>query len=70
MRRRLKDRFTITGYLSLDDVPAAMAIADVLLLVSQHEEFGGVMIEGMAVGTPTVAFAVGGVPHVQRDGRG
>lgn len=67
-RENLGDRVTITGYLSLDEVPAAMALSDVLVLVSNHEEFGGVMIEGMAVGSPSVAFSVGGVPAVQRDG--
>lgn len=64
----LDSRVTITGYLSQDEVPAAIALSDVLVLVSNHEEFGGVMIEGMAVGTPSVAFSVGGIPSVQRDG--
>ena len=66
-KRALTPHVTITGYLGIDEVPAAMGVADLLVLVSKHEEFGGVMIEGMAVGTPTVAYSVGGVPYVQRD---
>jgi glycosyltransferase involved in cell wall biosynthesis len=66
--RGLADRFTVTGYLPIDDIPLALANSQVLVLPSVHEEFGGVLIEAMAMGVPSVAFAVGGVPHVQRDG--
>jgi glycosyltransferase involved in cell wall biosynthesis len=66
--RGLQDRFTVTGYLPLDDIPPAFALSRALVLPSVHEEFGGVLLEAMAMGVPAVAFAVGGVPHVQRDG--
>lgn len=67
-RKGLSHRVTITGYLAQTEVPVAMAVSEVLVLVSHHEEFGGVMLEGMAVGTPSVAFAVGGIPAVQKAG--
>jgi len=68
LQKRLQGRVVVTGYLAQEEVAAAMGMAEVLLLVSNHEEFGGVMIEAMAVGTPSLAFSVGGIPAVQRDG--
>lgn len=66
--RGLGDRFTVTGYVPLSEVPCAFALSRALVLTSKHEEFGGVLLEAMAMGVPAVAYAVGGVPHVQRDG--
>ena len=66
--RGLADRFTVTGYVPMDDVPCALALSRALVLPSVHEEFGSVQLEAMAMGVPTVAFEVGGVPHVQVDG--
>lgn len=67
-RRGMAHRFTITGYLPHREVAVALSACDVMLLTSRHEEFGSVMLEAMAVGTPVVAFRVGGVPHVLADG--
>jgi 2-deoxystreptamine N-acetyl-D-glucosaminyltransferase/2-deoxystreptamine glucosyltransferase len=64
----LAERFTVTGYLPLEQVPSALAVTDVLVLPSNHEEFGGVLIEAMSMEVPSVAFAVGGVPQVMEDG--
>jgi glycosyltransferase involved in cell wall biosynthesis len=41
-----------------------MANADVLLLTSRFEGQGAVIGESASVGTPTVAYAVGGIPEV------
>ena len=64
----LGDRIAIDGELPADQIPAALAASDVVVLPSQHEELGSALIEAMAVGVPGVAYAVGGVPEVIRDG--
>lgn len=68
-RKSLQDRFTVTGFLPQELIPAILAHIDVLVLTSLHEEFGSVLIEGMAMQVPVVAFANGGIPYVVEDGR-
>lgn len=68
-RRGLSDYCTITGYLPQETIPATLAVSSVLILPSTHEEFGGVLIEAMAMLVPPVAFAVGGVPDTVQDGK-
>lgn len=68
-RAGLSHRFTITGYIANELVPAAMSTMDALVLPSLHEEFGGVMLEAMAMRVPVVAYGVGGVPVVLDRGR-
>jgi glycosyltransferase involved in cell wall biosynthesis len=46
-----------------------LAAADASLLSSGWESFGLVVAESLAVGTPVIATAVGGVPEVLEDGR-
>ncbi|GGY24598.1 glycosyltransferase [Paludibacterium paludis] len=60
----LQDRFTVTGFIPNDKVPAALAACRVVVMPSEHEEFGGVAIEAMAVGTPVVGYAVGGIKEI------
>ncbi|MER7076741.1 Glycosyltransferase involved in cell wall bisynthesis [Saccharopolyspora kobensis] len=67
-QRGLTDRFTITGYVPNEEVPAAMRVMDLMLMAPLHEEFGSVMLEAMAVGLPIVAVGVGGVANVLDDG--
>jgi glycosyltransferase involved in cell wall biosynthesis len=58
-----------TGYVE-DDATRAMvySAADVMAVPSLEEAFGQVLIEAAACGTPSVAFAVGGIPEALADG--
>src|SRR5581483_11328942 len=42
--------------------------ADAVLLSSRWENFPHTLVEGLAVGTPAIATAVGGVPEIVADG--
>lgn len=54
------------------DIPEIMSAADVAVLISASdvtpESFGLVVLEALAMGTPVVATARGGIPEVLRDG--
>jgi glycosyltransferase involved in cell wall biosynthesis len=52
-----------------DEVRAVIRGARALVLPSEWEAFGLVLLMAMAVGTPVVATAVGGVPEVLDSGR-
>ena len=63
----LEERVVFMG--ERDDVPDLLSQADVAVLSSSSPEpFGRVIIESMAVGTPVVATAAGGVLDIIRDG--
>lgn len=51
------------GHISDPLYRSAMAAADVLVLPSEYEAFGIVLLEAAAAGTPTVAAEVGGTPE-------
>ncbi len=50
-----------------DDVPSLLRASDVLVVGSNHEGLGLVILEAQASGTPVVAHAVGGVPELIKD---
>ena len=59
---RLESRVHFTGW--RDDVADVLALADLLVLPSESEGFGRVLVEAMAMGRAIVATAVGGVPDI------
>jgi glycosyltransferase involved in cell wall biosynthesis len=72
LRRRIKeagfeDRIGLLGFRS--DVPAVMRGLDVMVLASDAEPCGRVLLEAMASGTAVVATNTGGTPELVRDGR-
>jgi glycosyltransferase involved in cell wall biosynthesis len=56
------------GGVAHDEVLRRMSLAVATAVPSRSEAFGLVNIESLAVGTPVVASAVGGIPEVIRDG--
>ena len=64
----LKDDVIFRGSVSHDEVLRSMRASTITLVPSRSEAFGLVNIESMAVGTPVIASAVGGIPEIVRDG--
>jgi glycosyltransferase involved in cell wall biosynthesis len=57
------------GFMSSDRLKALVySAADLFLFPSRAENFPLVLLESMACGTPSVAFRVGGVPELVREG--
>jgi glycosyltransferase involved in cell wall biosynthesis len=50
----IADKVVFTGGLQREDVPAALADADVFVYPSRHESFGLAVIEAMAAGLPVI----------------
>ena len=66
--RGLDGRVRFVGPLGREDVLALFRAADASLLSSSWENFPHTVVEALAVGTPVIATAVGGVPELVRDG--
>ncbi|MHB8351330.1 MAG: glycosyltransferase family 4 protein [Thermoplasmata archaeon] len=64
-RRSLEGRVRLTGFLSDEAMlAAAFREARIVLLPSQYEAFGLVLLEALAQGTCVIASRVGGIPEV------
>ncbi len=63
----LHDAVTFTGTVSDEELVAAMARADVLVMTSRHEGFGVPALEAMSLGLPVVANDAGALPEVVGD---
>ena len=59
----LTDRLRFAGPLTGDDLDAAYAAADLLVVASRGETYGMVVTEALARGIPVLATAVGGLPE-------
>jgi glycosyltransferase involved in cell wall biosynthesis len=64
----LDGRTRFLGRVDRDAVLRLFRAADASLLSSSWENFPHTVVESLAVGTPVIATAVGGVPEVVRDG--
>jgi glycosyltransferase involved in cell wall biosynthesis len=64
----LDGRVRFLGAQPREQVLRVLRAADAAVLSSRRENFPHVLVEALAVGTPVVATAVGGVPEVVRDG--
>ena len=69
MTRRSVFRDRIHWLGPVRDPRAWYRAAWVLLLASENESFGRVLVEAMGSGTPVIATAVGGIPEIVRDGQ-
>ncbi len=65
-RLGISDSVVCTGY--RDDVERVMGALDILVLASENEPFGRVLIEAMAAGKALVATSAGGVREVVEGG--
>ncbi|MBA3245181.1 MAG: glycosyltransferase family 4 protein, partial [Actinobacteria bacterium] len=64
----LGERARFLGALGRNEVLELFRAADASVLSSAWENFPHTLVEALAVGTPVVATAVGGVPEIVRDG--
>ena len=61
----LKDKIKFMGALLQENLVSHYQDADLLLMPSQHESFGMVMVEAMACGTPAIGFkGAGGTDEI------
>jgi glycosyltransferase involved in cell wall biosynthesis len=64
----VEGRVRVLGAQNRDEVLRVFKAADAAVLSSRWENFPHVLVEALAVGTPVVASAVGGVPEIVQDG--
>ncbi len=69
-RHDLQGRARWVGFVPDESLlSSACAEATALVLPSEYEAFGLVLLEALAQGTPVVASRVGGIPEIVQDGR-
>ncbi len=65
---KVADRVHFTGAASREEALGWMASCDMLAICSSYEGLPHVALEGMGLGLPVVATAVGGISEIIRDG--
>lgn len=65
-RAGIEEKVRFLGY--REDIPNVMQAIDVLLVPSENEPFGRVVIEAMLAGKPVIGTRGGGIPEIVRDG--
>ncbi|HLY25556.1 MAG TPA: glycosyltransferase, partial [Aggregatilineales bacterium] len=66
----IADRVTFRGEVRHDLLPALYQEADLLILTSQHEAYGMVIVEAAACGLPTIGSASGVLPEFAQQDAG
>jgi glycosyltransferase involved in cell wall biosynthesis len=61
----LEDKIIFTGY--REDVEELMALMDIFVLTSLREGLPRVLVQAAAIGMPSIAFNVDGVPEIIKD---
>lgn len=60
----LDDKVRFAGHVDTDDLCAFYSIADLTVVPSLYEPFGMVVLESMAMGTPTIVADTGGLSEI------
>ncbi|SFC45451.1 N-acetyl-alpha-D-glucosaminyl L-malate synthase BshA [Bacillus sp. OV322] len=63
----IEDKVLLLG--KQDNLEELYSMSDLILLLSQKESFGLVLIEAMACGVPGIGTDIGGIPEVIEDGK-
>ncbi len=50
-------------------IPELLSVADLSVCASENESFGMTILEAMSCGVPVVAYKVGGIPEIIKDGK-
>lgn len=66
-KKKIKAKFTLLGYMSIDQMKSVMSASDVLFLSSQMEGIPCVFYEAMAAGIPVIGPGVGGIAELVRN---
>jgi glycosyltransferase involved in cell wall biosynthesis len=66
-QRGVPDVF-LAGWYSHDDLPAFFSVSDAVVMASEREQFGLVLVEGMACGLPALAVRALGPELIVEDG--
>ena len=63
--KRIENMIVFTGFISYDQVPDYLQLANIAVLPSMWEEpFGLTIVEAMAVGLPLITTRSGGIPEI------
>ena len=68
-RMGVQKKCQVTGYLPNTDISLAIKTADLVVMPSLHEEFGGLILEIASVGKAVIGSNIGGIPTLIEDGK-